>query len=130
MAADLATSENQSDALAGIDIDQKDSDQVKDILFDLTRRETHNFGIAFAQALVRNLGTATRMFKVPHQQAGFKVLEAPDVPSALLELGYLTNTEDEKQLNSPEWQAKVADAMVGSIDQYFARAPIAASTKP
>jgi N-acetylmuramoyl-L-alanine amidase len=130
MAADLAKSENQSDALAGIDIDQQDSDQVKDILFDLTRRETHNFGIAFAQALVRNLGSATRMFKVPHQQASFKVLEAPDVPSALLELGYLTNAEDEKQLNSPDWQASVADAMVGAIDQYFGKAPVAASAKP
>jgi N-acetylmuramoyl-L-alanine amidase len=127
MAADLATSENSSDALAGIDIDQPDSDQVKDILFDLTRRETHNFGIAFAQALVKNLGSATRMFKVPHQQASFKVLEAPDVPSALLELGYLTNAEDEKQLNSPEWQTKVAEAMVGAIDAYFAKAATAAS---
>ncbi len=130
MAADLATSENQSDALAGIDIDQQDSDQVKDILFDLTRRETHNFGIAFAQALVKNLGTATRMFKVPHQQASFKVLEAPDVPSALLELGYLTNPEDEKQLASPEWQGKVGDAMVGAIDAYFGKATAAASAKP
>ncbi|MEJ0012567.1 MAG: N-acetylmuramoyl-L-alanine amidase [Bauldia sp.] len=130
MAADLATSENQSDALAGIDIDQQDSDQVKDILFDLTRRETHNFGIAFAQALVKNLGTATRMFKVPHQQASFKVLEAPDVPSALLELGYLTNPEDEKQLASAEWQGKVGDAMVGAIDAYFGKATAAASAKP
>jgi N-acetylmuramoyl-L-alanine amidase len=131
MAADLAKSENQSDALAGIDIDQGDSDQVKDILLDLTRRETHNFGISFAQALVRNLGSATRMFKVPHQQAGFKVLEAPDVPSALLELGYLTNADDEKLLKSAEWQESVADAMVGAIDQYFGRAPAtAASAKP
>ncbi|HVY19878.1 MAG TPA: N-acetylmuramoyl-L-alanine amidase [Bauldia sp.] len=127
MAADLANSENQSDALAGIDIDQPDSDQVKDILFDLTRRETHNFGIAFAQALVKNLGGATRMFKVPHQQASFKVLEAPDVPSALLELGYLTNAEDEKQLNSPEWQTKVADAMVAAIDAYFSKAATASA---
>ena len=88
MAADLANSENQSDALAGIDVDRQDSDQVKDILFDLTRRETRNFGVVFAQNLVKHLGTATRMFKIPHQQASFKVLEAPDVPSALIELGY------------------------------------------
>lgn len=125
MAADLANSENQSDALAGIDIDDSDSDQVKDILFDLTRRETHNFGLVFAQALVKNLGGATDMFKVPHQQAGFKVLEAPDVPSALLELGYLTNPDDEKQLTSPEWQSSVADSMVAAIDQYFGKADVA-----
>jgi N-acetylmuramoyl-L-alanine amidase len=121
MAADLASSENQSDALAGIDVNEQDRDQVKDILFDLTRRETRNFGVVFAQALVKNLGTATRMFKVPHQQASFKVLEAPDVPSALLELGYLTNPADEKQLDSPEWQSNVADSMVAAIDAYFGK---------
>jgi N-acetylmuramoyl-L-alanine amidase len=70
------------------------------------------------------------MFKVPHQQASFKVLEAPDVPSALLELGYLTNPEDEKQLDSAEWQGKVAAAMVGAIDAYFAKGTEAASARP
>ena len=133
MAADLANSENQSDALAGIDIDSEDSDQVKDILFDLTRRETRNFGVVFAQSLIKHLGGATRMFKIPHQEASFKVLEAPDVPSALLELGYLTNSADEKQLVSPEWQASVADSMVGAIDGFFGAnggAATATSQKP
>jgi N-acetylmuramoyl-L-alanine amidase len=119
MAAALADSENQSDALAGIDVKAEDSDQVKDILLDLTQRETRNFGVAFAQALVRHLGRTTMMFKVPHQQASFKVLEAPDVPSALIELGYISNHEDEKELTSPDWQAKVADSMVAAIDGYF-----------
>jgi N-acetylmuramoyl-L-alanine amidase len=129
MAADLATAENQSDALAGIDIDGEDSDQVKDILFDLTRRETRNFGVVFAQSLVKHLGTATRMFKIPHQQAGFKVLEAPDVPSALIELGYLTNADDEKQLVSEEWQSSVATSMIGAIDGYFRKETVV-SDKP
>jgi len=119
MAAALADSENRSDALAGIDVKAEDSDQVKDILLDLTQRETRNFGVAFAQALVRHLGKTTLMFKVPHQQASFKVLEAPDVPSALIELGYISNPEDEKELTSPAWQASVADTMVGAIDGYF-----------
>lgn len=119
MAAALADSENQSDALAGIDVKAEDSDQVKDILLDLTQRETRNFGVAFAQALVRHLGKTTMMFKVPHQQASFKVLEAPDVPSALIELGYISNPEDKKELTSPAWQASVADTMVGAIDGYF-----------
>ncbi len=128
-AADLANSENQSDELAGIDSSSEDSDQVKDILADLTRRETHNFGVVFAQTLVKNLGLATKMFKVPHQEAGFKVLEAPDVPSALIELGYITNADDEKELNSPEWQSNTADAMVTAIDNFFGQ-QTAASAKP
>ena len=119
MAAALAESENQSDALAGIDMTAEDSDEVKDILVDLTRRETRNFGVVFAQTLIKNLGKATRMFKIPHQEAGFKVLEAPDVPSALLELGYLTNPEDEKLMVSKAWQDKTAASMVEAIDDYF-----------
>lgn len=130
MAAALAESENQSDALAGIDVDAGDVDVVKDILIDLTRRETRNFGVVFAQNLVRELGRSTRMFKIPHQQASFKVLEAPDVPSALIELGYLTNAADEKLMLSAEWQAATADSIVTAIDEYFARTATAAVARP
>jgi N-acetylmuramoyl-L-alanine amidase len=119
MAAALADSENQSDALAGIDITGEDSDEVKDILVDLTRRETRNFGVVFAQNLVKNLGKSIKMFKVPHQEAGFRVLEAPDVPSALIELGYLTNADDEKLMVSRPWQEKTADSIVEAINGYF-----------
>jgi N-acetylmuramoyl-L-alanine amidase len=129
MAAALAASENQSDALAGIDVKAEDSDQVKDILLDLTQRETRNFGVAFAQALVRHLGKTTLMFKVPHQEASFKVLEAPDVPSALIELGYISNPDDAKHLVSPDWQASVADSMVEAVDGYFQK-ETAASIAP
>jgi N-acetylmuramoyl-L-alanine amidase len=59
------------------------------------------------------------MFKIPHQQAGFKVLEAPDVPSAMVELGYLSNVNDEKQLLSAEWREKAAGSIVRAIDGYF-----------
>ena len=119
MAADVANAENQSDVLAGIDVNGEDSDQVKNILLDLTRRETRNFGVVFAQNLIKNLSRTTRMFKIPHQEASFKVLEAPDVPSALIELGYLTTPADEKQLLSPEWQATTSGSIVDAIDGYF-----------
>jgi N-acetylmuramoyl-L-alanine amidase len=119
MAAEIAASENQSDILAGLDIDEDDSDEVADILIDLTRRETRNFGVVFARNLVKELGSATKMFKIPHQQASFKVLEAPDVPSAMVELGYLSNSDDEKQLLSPEWRDKAADSIVRAIASYF-----------
>ncbi len=120
MAEEMAASENQSDALAGIDVDGADSDQVKDILLDLTRRETRNFGVVFARHLVDEMGKTTEMFKVPHQEATFKVLEAPDVPSALVELGYLSNAKDEKLLKSPQWQEKTANSMVNAVDDFFA----------
>jgi N-acetylmuramoyl-L-alanine amidase len=129
-AAALAEAENQSDVLAGIDIDGEDANEVKDILVDLTRRETRNFGVVFAQNLVRELGKTTNMFKIPHQQASFKVLEAPDVPSALIELGYLTNPSDEKLLVSPEWQAETAASVVDAIDAYFGNVRAAEVVQP
>jgi N-acetylmuramoyl-L-alanine amidase len=119
MAAEIAASENQSDILAGLDIDEGDSDGVMDILIDLTRRETRNFGVVFARNLVKELSSTTNMFKIPHQQAGFKVLEAPDVPSAMVELGYLSNSGDEKLLLSDEWRDKTSDSIVRAIDTYF-----------
>jgi N-acetylmuramoyl-L-alanine amidase len=119
MAEQVANSENQADVLAGVDIGDSDSDEVKDILIDLTRRETRNFGVVFAENLVRELKGSTRMFKIPHQTASFKVLEAPDVPSALLELGYLSNDTDAKEMISDDWRQKTADSMVRAIDSYF-----------
>jgi N-acetylmuramoyl-L-alanine amidase len=119
VAAQVAESENRSDILAGIDIDAKDSEDVKDILVDLTRRETRNFGVVFAQNLVSQLKASNRMFKVPHQEAGFKVLEAPDVPSALIELGFISNPDDEKLLNSDQWRDATAASIVKAIAGYF-----------
>jgi N-acetylmuramoyl-L-alanine amidase len=119
MAAEIAASENQSDILAGLDIDEDDSDGVMDILIDLTRRETRNFGVVFARNLVKELSSTTKMFKIPHQQAGFKVLEAPNVPSAMVELGYLSNAGDEELLLSDEWREKAADSIVRAISSYF-----------
>ena len=65
------------------------------------------------------LGKTTRLFKVPHQEAGFKVLEAPDVPSALVELGYLSNPNDAKLMVTQAWQDKTAASIVKAIDDYF-----------
>lgn len=119
MVAEIAQSENRSDVLAGLDIATEAPDDVRDILLDLTRRETRNFGVVFARNLVKELKVSTQMFKVPHQQAGFKVLEAPDVPSAMIELGFMSNAEDEKLLVQPEWREKTADSVVRAIDGYF-----------
>jgi N-acetylmuramoyl-L-alanine amidase len=119
MVADVASMENQSDVLAGIDVDKRDMGDVKDILLDLTRRETRNFGVVFARNLVNELKGSTRMFKVPHQQASFIVLEAPDIPSAMIELGFVTNKDDEKLLLSDDWRQKAADSVVDAVANYF-----------
>ncbi|HET7716429.1 MAG TPA: N-acetylmuramoyl-L-alanine amidase [Bauldia sp.] len=119
LASEIAASENQADALAGLDLSAENSDEVLDILFDLTRRETRNFEMVFARNLVKELRQTTGMFKVPHQKAGFKVLTAHDFPSAMIELGFVSNPEDEKLLLSNEWREKMANSVVRAIDAYF-----------
>ena len=118
-AAELADKENASDQIAGLDIDGSEKDEVSDILLDLTRRETKNFSTAFATSLVDELSTATRMIRNPHRAAGFRVLRAPDVPSVLVEIGYLSNAQDEKLLTSEEWRSRVTGAVTEAILRFF-----------
>ncbi len=115
----LARKENRSDIIAGIDLGDA-NDEVTGILIDLAQRETKNHSVDFAKHVVKSLSRVTRMNKRPHRFAGFRVLKAPDVPSVLLELGYLTNRTDEKLLTSSKWRAKTAQAMVTAIGRYFA----------
>jgi N-acetylmuramoyl-L-alanine amidase len=117
-AAALAAKENASDLIAGLDL-QQEADDVTDILVDLTRRETRNFSAAFANGLVGDLASATRMIKNPRRSAGFQVLKAHDVPSVLVEIGYLSNDQDEKLLTSDEWRSRVADAVTQAVLRFF-----------
>lgn len=119
-AAATAARENLSDAIDGMVADDE-QDEVEDILVDLIRRETHAFSIRFARSLVGQLSDTMQMVKNPHRHAGFRVLRAPDIPSVLLELGYLSNPSDEAQLRDPEWRTKTMDAIVTAIG-YFAKA--------
>lgn len=117
-AAELAAKENASDLIAGLDL-QKEADGVTDILVDLTRRETRNFSASFANGLVGDLASTTRMIKNPRRSAGFQVLRAHDVPSVLVEIGYLSNDQDEKLLTSDEWRSRVADAVTQAVLRFF-----------
>lgn len=110
----LAIRENLADEVAGIDI-KETKEEVADILVDLIRRETHSFSIRFARTLVDELGDSIGVINNPHRFAGFRVLKAPDVPSVLVELGYLSNPEDEKLLNDPEWRRKAAESIAKAI---------------
>jgi N-acetylmuramoyl-L-alanine amidase len=111
----LADRENLADAIGGIKIEE-DNPQVADILIDLIKRETHTFSIRFARSLVGELSNdKVELINNPLRSAGFRVLRAPDVPSVLLELGYLSNTSDEAQLNDPEWRARAIESITGAI---------------
>lgn len=116
-AAALAARENLVDELAGMSVDDTNH-EVSDILMDLIRRETHSFSIRFARTLLGELTEQVEMIKNPHRFAGFKVLRAPDVPSVLLELGYLSNPEDEEQLRSAEWRAKAIGSVVSAVELF------------
>lgn len=120
-----AEKENRSDAIAGVDL-AAEPDEVADILIDLTRRETKTFSTRFARQLVDEFRAAATLNKNPLRSAGFRVLRAADVPSVLLELGYLSNAQDAKLLISPEWRDRTTDAVLRSVDGFFnARAGIA-----
>lgn len=123
----LAAKENFSDAIAGVAL-PKDSDEVvTNILIDLAQRETNNRSVVFARSIVGQLAAKGRLHTKQLRSAGFRVLKAPDVPSVLLELGFLSNAEDEKQLTDEAWRDRMAVSVASAIDGYFskriARAP-------
>jgi N-acetylmuramoyl-L-alanine amidase len=118
-AARVAEKENQSDAAAGLDV-SVDANDVSDILFDLTRRETRAYSHFFARTLVNYWRVAGRLNKNPRRSAGFRVLKAPDVPSVLLELGYLSNEKDGLALASAQWREKASSQVAEAIEAFFA----------
>ncbi|MDR3408723.1 MAG: N-acetylmuramoyl-L-alanine amidase [Methylovirgula sp.] len=131
-AARTAEKENQADAVAGVE--SKDEDNgVSDILFDLTRQETRTYSHVFARTLVNYWQVAARLNKNPERSAGFRVLKAPDVPSVLIELGYLSNAADGAALNSPGWRDATTSRVAAAIDAFFTAKgslPAKANTAP
>jgi N-acetylmuramoyl-L-alanine amidase len=119
LAAALATHENDADEIGGIDLGNQ-SPEVSNILLDLTRRQTTNLSLGLARELVANLGTRVHMLEHPHRSAGFAVLKAPDVPSALVEIGCLSNRDEEVSLRNAAYRHKVATSIVASVDGYYA----------
>jgi N-acetylmuramoyl-L-alanine amidase len=119
-AARLAAKENEADAVAGLETSEELQD-VAGILMDLAQRETRTFTGVFARNLVEKLGGSIKMHKIPLRSARFWVLSAPDVPSVLIELGYMSSPKDAELLNSPEWRGKAVAAVSAAIDDYVAR---------
>jgi N-acetylmuramoyl-L-alanine amidase len=114
----LAKRENRSDIIGGLDL-EAETEEITDILIDLAQRESKNHAMFFSKKAVNHLKPLTLMTGKPLRSAGFVVLKAPDVPSVLLELGFLSSKSDEKLLTSAVWQAKIAKAFATAVDSYF-----------
>lgn len=119
VAAAIAEDQNLADSVAGVD-PQEETNGVTDILVDLARRETLGFSVQFARLAISDMKGFARLIKNPHRFAGFRVLKAPDVPSVLLELGYLSNAQDEKLMNDEEWRRGLADRLATAIEKFAA----------
>lgn len=117
--ARIAEKENGADLAGGVNAPETASD-VSDILFDLTRRETRAYSHVFARNLTGAWASAARLNKNPERAAGFRVLRAPDVPSVLLELGFLSNDRDARSMISAEWRERASNGVLRAIDQFFA----------
>lgn len=116
----LADAENRADAIAGFNLAEEPTD-VADILIDLTQRETRTFSNRFAHLLMGEMKSTVRMHKHPLKSAGFRVLKAPDVPSVLVEIGYVSNKGDLEHLVSEGWRSKAVGAMAQAIDTFLAK---------
>jgi N-acetylmuramoyl-L-alanine amidase len=123
----LAELENRADAIGGVNLTEEPTD-VADILIDLAQRETRTFSNRFARLLKNEMKTTARMHKHPLKSAGFKVLKAPDVPSVLIELGYVSNKSDLEHLVSDDWRSKTVGSVAQAIDAFFAKRMVSAGS--
>ncbi len=117
-AAALAARENKADVLAGLDL-EVEAPEVANILIDLAQRETMNYSARFANYLLPELSNRVILRRNSHRFAGFVVLKAPDVPSVLIEMGYMSNREDARFLGGQKGQREIAAALVAAVDRYF-----------
>jgi N-acetylmuramoyl-L-alanine amidase len=116
----LAEAENKADAIGGVNLTDEPT-EVADILIDLAQRETRTFSNRFARLLMGEMKSTVRMHKNPLKSAGFRVLKAPDVPSVLVELGYVSNKGDLEHLVSENWRTKTVGSMAQAVDAFFAK---------
>ncbi len=121
-ARQLAEKENAADQAGEVAVAAKlDNDQVRNILVDLMRRETAEFSSEFRTAVVGELSRRIAMARDPQRAAAFKVLKQTEVPAVLIELGYMSNAQDQKLLQSAVWQSQVAGSIAAAVDHFFAK---------
>lgn len=118
MARLVAKRENESDLIGGVSLDDKD-DLLARVLIDLQQSVTYEGSVRFARESLRSLGQVNRLHKRQVEKAGFAVLKAPDIPSVLVETAFLSNPSEEKRLNDPTFQERLADALMSGVLSYF-----------
>jgi N-acetylmuramoyl-L-alanine amidase len=121
----LAEAENKADAIGGVNLTEEPTD-VADILIDLAQRETRTFSNRFARLVVGEMKSVARMHKHPLKSAGFKVLKAPDVPSVLVELGYVSNKDDLQHLVSENWRTRTVGSIGQAVEAFFGKRVVSA----
>ena len=119
--AKLAARENKVDLIGGVDLSHEDKD-VANILIDLAMRDTMNQSKFFANTVVSKFqARGVRILPKTHRYAGFAVLKGPDVPSVLIEMGFMSNKSEVQALTSDSYRQKLAATLVEGIDAYFTR---------
>lgn len=126
-AAAYAERENRADEIAGIE-NPPENNEVADILFDLMQRETKSFSMTFSHLLTSELRGKVALNSNPRRGAGFVVLKAPDVPAALLEMGYLSNDSDFKMMQSQDWQSQASGAIARAVLAFIERSQVTGGT--
>lgn len=124
-AAALAERENKVDIIGGVDFSEN-SKEINDILISLSQTDCRNKSSKFAGYMVGEMKKSIKLVSDTHRFAGFAVLKAPDIPSALLEMGYLSNKQEESQLKESGYRKKLASSAATAIDKYFNDPEIAA----
>ncbi len=114
----LAAKENKADLIAGMDLGGASKD-VANILIDLAQRETNGKSDRLSRVMVSALAHEVPLLENSHRSAGFAVLKAPDIPSALVETGFITNAREERLLASDAYQTRLATGLADGIDAYF-----------
>lgn len=122
MAAFLADSENNADAIGGIPVEGGDDDLVK-VLTDFSLTETMNSSLTIGRDVLHSISGVTRLHSQRVEQAAFVVLKSPDTPSILVETGFVSNPKEARRLGSREYQQQVARAIFNGINRYFSRNP-------
>ncbi len=118
----MAKRENASDLVGGVNIKSKDAVVMRTLL-DMSTTAQIKDSLKLGQAVLGHLGKVGRLHKPRVEQAGFAVLKAPDIPSILVETGFISNPEEESKLKDEGYQAQLADALLAGIQRYFARNP-------
>jgi N-acetylmuramoyl-L-alanine amidase len=118
----MAAKENKADQIGGLNVKAKDQ-QVQRALLDMSTTAQINDSLKLGGTLLREIGRVGKLHRGRVEQAGFAVLKAPDIPSVLVEAAFISNPEEEAQLNSNAYQEQLADALMRGIEAYFAKNP-------